>query len=650
MAPSSIRKAIGSVKDQTSIGIAKIASNMAPDLEVAIVKATSHDDDPAAEKYVQEIFNLTSQARGYVNACVALVSKRLGKTRDWIVALKVLMLVHRLMAEGDPGFQMEILCATRRGTRLLNMSDFRDEAHKNSWDHSAFVRTFAMYLDQRLELILYEKKSSGGGSAHGDERYGVREERWRSPPSRDYDYGGYRDEPGNGSYGMRRTRSFGDVGESSGRGGRDGQDGKRAVTPLREMTPERIFGKMAHLQRLLDRFLACRPTGLAKNSRMLLIALYPIVKESFQLYADICEVLAVLLDRFFEMEYQDCVKAFDAYASAAKQIDELVGFYNWCKDTGVARSSEYPEVQRITDKLLETLDEFVRDRSNRPKSPERKEVPQLEAREEEPVPDMNEIKALPPPENYNPPPPPPPEPEPKLKQPEVTEDLVDLRDEGVTADDQGNRLALALFAGPGANNTNGSWEAFPSNGQPEVTSAWQTPAAEAGKADWELALVETASNLSRQKAALAGGFDPLLLNGMYDQGMVRQHVSSAQLTGGSASSVALPGLGKSTTPVLALPAPDGTIQTVGQDPFAASMSIPPPSYVQMADMEKKQQLLLQEQQVWQQYARDGMQGQASLAKMTGAGYYGQGPMPMMPYGMPPINGMGYPGGYNQTPY
>lgn len=652
MAPSSIRKAIGSVKDQTSIGIAKIASNMAPDLEVAIVKATSHDDDPAAEKYVQEILNLTKYSHGYVNACVAAVSKRLGKTRDWVVALKALVLVHRLLAEGDPGFQREILYATRRGTRLLNMSDFRDEAHSNSWDHSAFVRTFAMYLDQRLEFILYEKKSSSGGSGGGDERFGTREERWKSPPSRvnDYEYGGYRDEPSSGNYGMRRSRSYGDVGESSGRGGRDGQEGKRAVTPLREMKPERIFGKMGHLQRLLDRFLACRPTGLAKNNRMVLIALYPVVRESFQLYADICEVLAVLLDRFFEMEYPDCVKAFDAYASTAKQIDELVAFYNWCKDTGVARSSEYPEVQRITDKLLETLEEFVRDRAKGPKSPERNEEPQPVAREEEPVPDMNEIKALPPPENYTPPPPPPPEPEPKPQQPQVTEDLVNLRDEGVTADDQGNRFALALFAGPGANNTNGSWEAFPSNGQPEVTSAWQTPAAETGKADWELALVETASNLSRQKATLAGGFDPLLLNGMYDQGMVRQHVSTAQMTGGSASSVALPGLGKSTTPVLALPAPDGTVQTVGQDPFAASLSIPPPSYVQMADMEKKQQFLTQEQQLWQQYGRDGMQGQASLAKLAGAGYYAQGPMPMMPYGMPPINGMGPPGGYYHTPY
>ncbi|CAH8335793.1 unnamed protein product [Eruca vesicaria subsp. sativa] len=644
MAPS-IRKAIGAVKDQTSIGIAKVASNVAPDLEVAIVKATSHDDDPASEKHIREILNLTSLSRGYILACVTTVSRRLGKTRDWVVALKALMLVHRLLNEGDPLFQEEILYSTRRrGTRMLNMSDFRDEAHSSSWDHSAFVRTYAFYLDQRLELALFERKSGGGGSSsshhsNGDDRYGRGRDDFRSPPQRSYDYDN-NGSVGDFSYGgvPKRSRSYGDMNEMGG----GGRDEKKAVTPLPEMTPERIFGKMGHLQRLLDRFLTLRPTGLAKNSRMILIALYPVVRESFKLYADICEVLAVLLDKFFDMEYTDCVKAFDAYASAAKQIDELIAFYNWCKETGVARSSEYPEVQRITSKLLETLEEFVRDRAKRGKSPERKEIeaPPPPPPVEEAEPDMNEIKALPPPENYTPPPPPS---QPEPEKPQYTEDLVNLREDEVTGDDQGNKFALALFAGPPGSN--GKWEAFSSDG---VTSAWQNPAAEPGKADWELALVETASNLEKQTAALGGGFDSLLLNGMYDQGAVRQHVSTSELTGGSASSVALPLPGKTNTQVLALPAPDGTVEKVNQDPFAASLTIPPPSYVQMAEMEKKQYLLNQEQQLWQQYQREGMRGQASLAKMN------NGPVPGgMPYGMPPVNGMGPPPTgyyYNNNPY
>ncbi|CAK7353716.1 unnamed protein product [Dovyalis caffra] len=240
MAQSTIRKAIGTVKDQTSIGIAKVASNMAPELEVAIVKATSHDDDPPNQKYIHEILNLTSYSRGYVHACVSFVSKRLGKTRDWIVALKALMLVHRLLNEGDPLFQEDILYATRKGTRLLNMSDFRDEAHSSSWDHSAFVRTFAMYLDQRLELMLFERKggdgghvggSGGGGSAHGGEierYYGGRGDfgrgDFRSPPPRAYEYSDQYNGDFNrwdGGHGMpRRTRSYGDMSEMGGEKGR----------------------------------------------------------------------------------------------------------------------------------------------------------------------------------------------------------------------------------------------------------------------------------------------------------------------------------------------------------------------------------------------------------------------------------------------
>ncbi|GMQ07088.1 hypothetical protein CsSME_00051436 [Camellia sinensis var. sinensis] len=173
MAPSTIRKAIGAVKDQTSISIAKVAGTVAPELEVLIVKATSHDDEPADEKYIREILHLTSYSKlGYVNAFVFSISKRLSKTRDWIVAVKALILVHRMLIDGDLVLGQEIMYASRRGTRVLNMSDFRDEAHSNSWDHSGFVRTYALYLDQKLEFIVYELKSSLDDRRRNNDAYG----------------------------------------------------------------------------------------------------------------------------------------------------------------------------------------------------------------------------------------------------------------------------------------------------------------------------------------------------------------------------------------------------------------------------------------------------------------------------------------------
>ncbi|XP_068338380.1 putative clathrin assembly protein At2g25430 [Pyrus communis] len=612
MASSTIRKAIGAVKDQTSISLAKVAGSIAPDLEVLVVKATTHDEDPADEKYIREIINLTSYSRGYVTAAVATVSKRLSKTHNWIVALKALMLVHRVLVDGHPSFEEEIVSASRRGLRVLNLSGFRDEAHSGSWDHAGFVRLYAMYLEEKVEFEVYERKSRGREGSGG---FDQERERTNREERREFEYENYQSDRA-----LEREKR------------RESKDS----TPVMEMQPERVLGRLNDLLRVLDRILGCKPAGAAKSSRLVIVALYEVVKESFRLYVEICEALRVLLDKFTEMEYADCLKAFDAYVNAAKMIDELVGFYGWCKDMGIARSSEYPEVQRITDQLLTSLEGFLKGKTSRPKSPERNRDENVRV-DEEAKEDVNyEVKALPPPENYTAPPPPP-EARPKPSQPQpVTEDLVNLRDEGITADEQGNKFALALFSGqPTSTNTNGSWEAFPSNGEPVVTSAWQTPAAESGKADWELALVETASNLSKQKADLAGGFDSLLLNGMYDQGAVRQHVSTSQLSGGSASSVAMPGAGKAAKQVLALPAPDGTVHTVGQqDPFAASLTVPPPSYVQIADIERKQHLLSQEQLLWQQYRRDGMQGQLGLAKISG------GPQPMMPQ----------PGGYYYAPY
>eukprot|EP01018_Ginkgo_biloba_P035408 Gb_16938 [translate_table: standard] len=623
MAPSKLRKALGAVKDQTSISLAKVASNSAPDLDVAIVKATSHDEVPIDEKYIYEILHLTSYSRGYVSACVQGLSKRISKTHNWIVALKALMLIHRLLQDGDASFEQEALQAMRRGSRLLNLSDFRDDSHSNAWDYSAFVRTYALYLDERLHCSVVGKcqlddRSNKDQKARGrsDNEYSRRG---------DYEYGhegsgsnGYRSGYGDyesGSNGYNNYKSA--YGDYEGRKQQEEQPEKSRPMAVKDMKPEMILDKIPHWQRLLERFLASRPTGAARSNRLVQIAIYSVVRESFQLYSDISDGLAILLDGFFEMEYRDCVNAFETYSRAAKQIDELASFYTLCKNIGVGRTSEYPDVQKISEKLIETLEDFLRDRSSssnqRPKSPEPKpERPQSPGpRTEEPVEDINSIKALPAPgddtkKEFE---------EPKLPQKEEKEvDLLNLNQATISSEEQENKFALALFTGSSATSSiTKNWETFSSSDGPEssgTTSAWQTPLAENGKAGWELALVETASNLSKQGNTMAGGFDPLLLDGLYDQAAAH-HQYNPYVQPGSASSVALPN--RQGPSFLALPAPvaqDGVAPVPvqpGGDPFAASLFVPPPSYVQMSDMTKKQQLLVQEQQQWQQYHYNGMQ-------------------------------------------
>lgn len=645
MAPSKLRKAMGTVKDQTSIGIAKVVSTKAPDLDVAIVKATSHDEVPTDEKYVQEILHLTSYSRGYVNACVAGLSKRLGKTHNWVVALKAVGLIHRLLRDGDPSFEQEVLYATRHGARLLNLSDFRDDSHSNAWSDAAFVRMYASYLDECLDCSVADKKQINGRFNSRDRRMGYNANEFGSG-----DYGS------NGYNNHRSGYSDYEV-----RGQEETQLDNGQPMAIRDMKTEMIFDKLNRWLRVLEHFIACRPTGTAKSNRLVQVSLYPIVRESFQLYGDICDGLAIILDRFFEMEYQDSVKAFEMYSRAAKKVGELVSLYSLCKNMGVCGTSEYPEVQMISEQLLRTLEEFLNERSSscnqRPKSPE--PVPEkLQSpapKSEEPAEDLNKMKALPAPgddANNEPE-----EPQMLTQQPEG--DLLNINNATISSKEQEDRFALALFSGSSEWDATKKWEPFtPSDKGSKfngTASAWETPLAENGKAGWELALVESVSNIRKQGSSMAGGFDKLLLEGLYDQAAARQQHMSQHMAPGSASSIAMPG--RQASSFLSLPAstthtrddPFAASLNVAptaqseEDPFAASLNVPPPSYVQMSDMSKKQHLLVQEQQFWQQYQKDGMQGQHGIMKLYSNSYgrAAQNSFGMPPYGMPPYGMEGY---------
>ncbi|KAH0774140.1 hypothetical protein KY290_011277 [Solanum tuberosum] len=321
--PSKLKKAIGAVKDQTSISLAKVSSNTSSTLEVAVLKATTHDDVPIDDRYVQEVIKLVSSNKAYAAACARAIGKRIGRTRNWIVALKSLMLVLRIFQDGDPYFPREILHAMKRGAKILNLSSFRDDSNSSPWDFTAFVRTFALYLDERLDCFLTGKLQR---------RYNNRE----------------------------RENSSSHIYRSTGSSRRRGDE------PVRDMKPVMLLDKISYWQRLIERAIATRPTGAAKTNRLVQIALYAVVTESFDLYKDISDGLALVLDSFFHLPYQSCVNAFQTCVKAAKQFEEISAFYSVCKTIGVGRTSEYPSVQTISEELIETLQEFLKDQSSFP--------------------------------------------------------------------------------------------------------------------------------------------------------------------------------------------------------------------------------------------------------------------------------------------
>ena len=112
------------------------------------------------------------------------------------------------------------------------------------------------------------------------------------------------------------------------------------------MKPPMLLDRISYWQRLLDRAIATKPTGAAKKNRLVMVSLYAVVRETFDLYRDISDGLGLLLDSFFHLQYQSCVNAFQHCVKATRQLEELSSFYDFVKSLGIGRTSEYPSVQR----------------------------------------------------------------------------------------------------------------------------------------------------------------------------------------------------------------------------------------------------------------------------------------------------------------
>ncbi|KAL1555491.1 clathrin coat assembly protein AP180-like protein [Salvia divinorum] len=329
--PSKLKKAIAAVKDQTSISLAKVASKDSSNLEVAVLKATSHDNVPVDEKYVYEVLRLVSSNKIHAEACARAIGKRIGRTRNWVVALKSLMLVLRIFQDGDPYFPREVLHAMKLGAKILNLSSFRDDSNSSPWDFTSFVRVFALYLDERLECYLT------GNLQHRKVLEGA--------------------EGASSVFQRSRSKII------------------NATEPIQDMKPAMLLDKLSYWQRLLDRAIVMRPTGSAKANRLVHVAIYAVLKESFDLYKDISEGLSLILDSFFHLQYQNCVIAFQTCIKAVKQSEEVSAFFNICKSSGIGRISEYPTVQTISEELIESLQEFLKDQSSFASKPAKSQIP-----------------------------------------------------------------------------------------------------------------------------------------------------------------------------------------------------------------------------------------------------------------------------------
>ncbi|XP_044951994.1 putative clathrin assembly protein At5g35200 [Hordeum vulgare subsp. vulgare] len=429
---TSIRKYVGALKDSTTVSIAKVNSDY-KQLDIAIVKATNHVERPAKEKYIRDIFmHLNSgRARADVAYCIRALARRLSKTRNWAVALKTLIVIHRALREVDPSFRDELVSYGRSSGQMLHMSYFKDDSSPDAWDHSAWVRNYALFLEERLESF--------------------------------------------------RVLNY-DV----------------ELDPLgtRDVDTTGLLAQLPALSQLLFRLISCQPHGSSSYNTIIQHALAMVATESIRIQTAINDGILNLVDKFFDMQRDDAIRALDIYKKALKQAGQLSGFYETCRTIHIGRGEKLLTIEQPPASFLQAMEDYVRDAPLASKNQAVLAIEYNRKPEEE--------------EASTPPPPPPqvstsekePEPEPvKEVAPRVEQiDLLGM-DEPIpdmTALDQKNALALAIVE--------------PDNG-PKAAAGSENVAT-----SWELALITEPSATENVATSrnLAGGMDLLTLDSLYD--------------------------------------------------------------------------------------------------------------------------------------
>ena len=291
-----LRLALGSVKDHASIGKAMIYNYNHHDgfsnIEIAVLRATGHDNGPIDDKHMHEILFLVSNSPGSIPFLAERISRRLCKTRDRLVALKTLVLIHRLLRGGNRCFEQQLRAAHVSGHLQIMTTRWFSQTNTNSDPSLCFLHKYAAYLEERMGWLINQagKLEPAAMSTHQGLEFRCYEDK----------------------------------------------------------SIDLVFRKLPKCQLVIDRVLDCSPFDILPSDNLAQAAMSNTLKESFQVYLTFCEGIAALVNMFFALTRPARALACDILRRASHQSQDLHHLYENCKRIIENKNLEYPSVQIIT--------------------------------------------------------------------------------------------------------------------------------------------------------------------------------------------------------------------------------------------------------------------------------------------------------------
>ncbi|KAK4431912.1 putative clathrin assembly protein [Sesamum alatum] len=138
-------------------------------------------------------------------------------------------------------------------------------------------------------------------------------------------------------------------------------DFHRDHTRTKKFDTPALLEQLPALQQLLFRLLGCQPVGAAKHNFIIQYALSIVAAESVRLYVAITDGVLILVDKFFEMQHRDAVKALEIYRRAGEQAHKLSGFFEMCRGLEFGRKQKYVKIEQAPASFLTAMEEYVKD-------------------------------------------------------------------------------------------------------------------------------------------------------------------------------------------------------------------------------------------------------------------------------------------------